>query len=67
MFWLPLFQFRKKQEQLYGFLIIIFIAVLPLTKHYMKEMKFIGGRGYVAGQNEIHYPTLILYFLCHDP
>ena len=34
---------------------------------HMKEMKFIGGRGYVVGQNEIHYPTLILYFLCHDP
>ena len=27
-------------------------------------MKFIGGRGYVVGQNEIYYPTLILCLLC---
>ena len=33
----------------------------------MKEMKFIAGRGYVVGQNEIHYPTLIFCLLCHDP
>ena len=43
----------------------LFTAVLPLMTQYilgrcMKEMKFIGGRGYVVGENEIHYNTLIL-------
>ena len=50
----------------------LFTAVLPLMKQYiqgryMKEMKFMGGRGYVVDQNKIHYPSLILCLLCHDP
>ena len=54
------------------FYVIVNTAVLPLMKqyiqgHYMKEMEFIEERGYVVGQNEIHYPTLILCLLCHDP
>ena len=34
----------------------------------MKEMKFIGGRGYVVGQNEIHYPSFdsVSFVLIHD-
>ena len=31
------------------------------------EMYWERGYQYVVGQNEIHYPTLILHFVRHDP